>query len=206
MIIQNEKVTIVKTEIGDNAYVTGDGIVSNERYTMIYEYPNYEPKIYSYTGDQLCEAFLRVANFLECNNVSELRTELNTIMSLIAARNINYKLYKSVHKNYERHIVKFFEKHFKAFNKPISLLKDMIKASLYIKLMQRNDKEAGYTAVKISDVQLSEEEIQAYEDTWQNQAVTKRLNISSFDMYKELLKAGVLYVDIYPDLNEYQNS
>ena len=169
-----------------------------ETYTLNYKFENSDHvhTTLEVSGDELFRRSMKCLNhfFIDEEDLNTIRNCCCEFFGLKSIREISKSKFKKVKKDYEPRIVRYVEKSL-IRNSYKEFVKDMICCYFFIKLLVREEEEQETNTLTVIDCpsdknrwkKLGDEE----QETWKDQPITKRLNLS-FKEYKKMSSMGYL--------------
>ena len=182
-----------------------EGIIPEEVYTLIYEIVGRSNSVsIQFTGEELLS--YAPAIYRSGEDFDDLRRKQNLFVTLWATYRIDKKEFTKLFRKYNRDFRREFKKAIKTVNSPNNGLRSDLAVYFYIKLTGQPDDEKGKQVLRLTDCRLTEKMINELKDTWQQQRITKRLNIKSFEEFKSLIVDGVLTTKWQDDTEEFKKA
>jgi hypothetical protein len=192
----------------DDTLITDDGIILNKDYKLVWTVDGEEKTFtHEYDGETLTKYAVRGINlFVENTGITDLMTirrETGIVASLWSTLKINPKLFRKAVKNHPKHYRELLKRAKNGNRECLEMMRWMIAAYLYLKMMWREEEEEEYTTLVMKDfMEASDEYMEGVKDGWEDAPMTKNLNIKSWEEYKIHLGNGVMYGNFVPNLDD----
>jgi hypothetical protein len=166
----------------------------SQSHSLVYDYTGAQ-KVFTFTasGEDLRKHLVR---YVSCMNAEldpySVRVTASAIVSMWAIQQIDPALRTKEEMNkYPTDCQNAVTKAISGDEKYKSVVESAIGAYLYLIMSVRTEAELGKNTLRVKDFTPNEEYLQQYENTWQDQAHTKRAGIKSFNEFKDSLRGGL---------------
>lgn len=207
---ETQKPVIVVSKTTSGALVTGDGVIFDEVYSLIYEIPGYKPVTYQASGEELANS---VTSFFEiCDiegdieDLSQIGRELNEYLTLWATRSVSLLKFKLMKKRYEKEDISLINKHFLKSDDQKDIINLFLETYFYIRLTSRDHDNFASMVLHIIDYPANHSSFSKNRENWKDQPVTKRMGFKTYDEFVHHARLGFLVSEWHFDLNEYETS
>ena len=180
--------------------VTGDGVLIDETYSLNYKFEHklYVKNLLTVNGMELINRTRDVLRlFKDEEDLGIIKNICSEFMVLYSTGLMDKKRFNSIKRGSQKEIVKVVERSLKGKKQDLYSINCYLCCYLYIQLKNREESESGHKELIVVDVIDQPNKIfsQDLKETWEEQPITQRYGIKTFEDFIEFFKKGFLKLE-----------